>query len=60
MKKEEIIQLLTEAAAHPARTVKETCQKTGKRAVGCVPPYVPEELIQAAGCIPVGLWGGQV
>lgn len=60
MKKEEIICLLTETAAHPARSIQETCQKTGKRAVGCVPPYVPEEIIHASGCVPVGLWGGQV
>lgn len=60
MKKEDIILRLTEAAAHPARTVAESCKRTGKKAVGCVAPYVPEEIIHAAGCIPVGLWGGQV
>ena len=60
MKKEDIICRLSEAVAHPAKTVAESCERTGKRAVGCVPPYVPEELIHAAGCIPVGLWGGQV
>jgi len=31
----------------------------GKKVVGCFPPYTPEELVYAAGMIPMGLWGGQ-
>ena len=30
----------------------------GKKVVGCFPPYAPEELVHAAGMIPMGLWGG--
>lgn len=29
----------------------------GKKVIGCYPYYVPEELIYAAGMIPMGLWG---
>jgi benzoyl-CoA reductase/2-hydroxyglutaryl-CoA dehydratase subunit BcrC/BadD/HgdB len=28
--------------------------------VGCFPPYNPEEIVHAAGLLPIGLWGGQV
>ena len=33
-------------------------KETGKPAVGCFPLFVPEELVYAAGFLPVGLWGG--
>ena len=56
----EIIRKLTAAAAAPGSTIRESCQKTGKPAVGFVAPYGPEEIAYAAGCLPVGLWGGQV
>lgn len=29
----------------------------GKKAIGCYPYYVPEELVYATGMIPMGLWG---
>ena len=32
----------------------------GKKVIGCFPVYCPEELVHAAGMIPMGLWGGQV
>jgi benzoyl-CoA reductase/2-hydroxyglutaryl-CoA dehydratase subunit BcrC/BadD/HgdB len=50
---------LAEAAASPAKTVSESCSRTGKKAVGWAEPYAPEEIIHAAGCLPVGLWGGR-
>jgi len=53
-----IIESLCEKAAHPARTVMESCKETGKAAVGCFPIYTPEELVYAAGFLPVGMWGG--
>lgn len=60
MTKEMIIEQLSAIANNPAQSVSDACKKAGKQAIGCVPPYVPEEIIYAAGCIPVGLWGGQV
>ena len=32
----------------------------GKQVVGCFPSYTPEELVYAAGMVPMGLWGGPV
>ena len=29
----------------------------GKKAIGCFPYYVPEELVRAAGMVPFGIWG---
>ncbi len=32
----------------------------GKKIIGCMPYYCPEELVYAAGMIPFGLWGAQI
>ena len=53
-----LINQLEEAALHPAQTIGKTCKDTGKDAIGCFPIYTPEELVYAAGFIPVGMWGG--
>lgn len=50
---------LMDAARHPARTVARTVAVGNKKAVGFFPVYVPEEIIHAAGFVPVGMWGGQ-
>lgn len=54
-----ILAQMQEIAANPGRSVEKFKQATGKRAVGCLPLYVPEEIIHAAGMLPVGIWGGQ-
>lgn len=54
-----LISALVDAAEHPAATVKASMQATGKQAVGCFPCYTPDEIIHAAGLLPVGLWGGK-
>ncbi len=51
---------LVEAARNPRKTVSDTLARTKQKAVGWLPVYAPEELIHAAGMLPVGLWGGQV
>lgn len=38
--------------------VKEWKRRTGKKAVGFMPVYVPREVIHAAGMLPVGIMGG--
>lgn len=60
MKINELIQQLTDISASPRKAMEEASAKTGKGLVGWLEPYAPEEIIYAAGCIPVGLWGGQV
>lgn len=44
---------------NPRRAVQQHKEKTGRGAVGCFPVYCPEEIVHAAGLLPVGLWGGQ-
>lgn len=56
---QEIISALEKTANHPAKAVKASMKETGKKAVGCFPYYTPDEIIYAAGLLPVGLWGGQ-
>ena len=53
-----IIDALCEQALHPALAVAKSCRDAGKDAVGCFPIYTPEELVYAAGFLPVGMWGG--
>lgn len=54
----EIIAELTALAEEPGRAVRTAMEKSGKKAVGCFPIYAPEELVYAAGMLPVGMWGG--
>jgi benzoyl-CoA reductase/2-hydroxyglutaryl-CoA dehydratase subunit BcrC/BadD/HgdB len=57
---EAIIGQLTDIAANPRKAVADYAAETGKGAVGVMPVYAPEEIIHAAGFLPVGMWGGQV
>ncbi|MDR1194647.1 MAG: 2-hydroxyacyl-CoA dehydratase family protein [Peptococcaceae bacterium] len=50
---------LTAAGRRPKETALRSLRETGKKGVGCFPIYVPEEIIHAAGLLPIGLWGGQ-
>ncbi|MGN1413349.1 MAG: 2-hydroxyacyl-CoA dehydratase subunit D [Anaerovoracaceae bacterium] len=52
------IDKLCDAALHPGRTAAITREETGKELVGCFPIHTPDEVVYAAGCIPVGMWGG--
>ncbi|MDR1796692.1 MAG: 2-hydroxyacyl-CoA dehydratase family protein [Clostridiales Family XIII bacterium] len=54
----ELIRELSDAGASPKATIAKSMKETGKEAFGCFPIYVPEEIIYAAGYLPVGLWGG--
>ena len=56
---EQIIAGFEELSKDPGKAVAAAIKKTGKKAVGCFPYYTPEEIIYAAGMLPVGLWGGQ-
>ncbi|PKM73217.1 MAG: 2-hydroxyacyl-CoA dehydratase [Firmicutes bacterium HGW-Firmicutes-16] len=57
---QEILDTLIDVSKHPLRQVKEFKARTGHKAIGCFPEYVPSELVYAAGMFPVGLWGGSV
>ena len=54
-----IIDELEYIAENPKKAVDDYIEKTGGKAVGVAPVYAPEELVHAAGMLPVGLWGGQ-
>jgi len=55
----ELIRELSAAGQNPKNTIQDAIKETGKKAVGCFPIYTPEELVYAAGMLPVGMWGGQ-
>lgn len=50
---------LAAAGAAPGETIARSCASTGKEAFGCFPPRTPEELVYAAGFLPVQMWGGR-
>lgn len=54
-----LLKQLQNTAANP-RKVLNSYLAQGKKVVGCFPIYVPEELVHAAGMVPMGLWGAQV
>ncbi|MBS3897868.1 MAG: 2-hydroxyacyl-CoA dehydratase [Dethiobacter sp.] len=56
---ESVLQSLLEVAANPSSEVSRWRQRTGGKVVGWLPIYVPEEIIHAAGALPVSLWGGR-
>lgn len=57
----ELKQLLSrfqEIAGNPDQRLKHYLAE-GKKVIGCFPYYVPEELVQAAGMVPFGIWGAE-
>lgn len=56
---EQMIAGFEEQSKYPAKAVAKVMKETGKKAVGCFPYYTPEEIVYAAGMLPIGLWGGQ-
>lgn len=55
----EIISKLQFASENPDKVAKQYVEE-GKKVVGVMPVYTPEEIVHAAGMVPVGLWGGNV
>lgn len=51
-----IIEELKDIAYHPNHQL-EAYKDEGKKVIGCMPYYVPEELIYASGAVPMGIWG---
>jgi len=54
-----VLDELVKKGKNPKATVLEAMKDSGRKAVGCFPIYVPEEIIYAAGLLPVGVWGGK-
>ena len=53
-----IIAELQAGASNPKKAMDDYKKATGKGAVGIMPVYSPEELVYAAGYLPMGMWGG--
>ncbi len=44
---------------NPVRVVEEFLATRKRSVIGCVPEYCPEEIIYAAGMLPIGMWGAR-
>ncbi|WP_315165688.1 2-hydroxyacyl-CoA dehydratase family protein [Metaclostridioides mangenotii] len=55
---EAILSRMQEVVDKPNEVIKKFKKETGNKAIGCFPVYCPEEIIHAAGMLPVGIWGG--
>ena len=53
---ETMLQEFAAIAADPKAQLKKF-KAEGKKVIACMPYYVPEELVYAAGMVPMGLWG---
>lgn len=56
---QEILGILRTAAKHP-RSALDDVLRDGRKAVGCMPMYCPQELVYAAGMRPFAVWGAEV
>jgi lactoyl-CoA dehydratase subunit beta len=57
---DEIVAQLQRVASNPKEAIEQHKKETGKGAVGIIYVYGPEEIIHAAGYLPVGLWGAHL
>ena len=55
----ELIAQFREVADNPKKAMDDYKKETGKGAVGIMPVYCPEEIVHAAGYLPMGMWGAQ-
>ena len=54
-----IIAELQAVASNPKKAMDDYKKATGKGAVGIMPVYSPEELVHAAGYLPMGMYVGR-
>lgn len=55
----EVFAKFHEVAENPAKQF-QSYLNAGKKVVGCVPVYTPEEVVHAMGLIPFGVWGADL
>ena len=55
----DIINEFKAIADNPRKAMDDYKKETGKGAVGIMPVYCPEEIVHAAGYLPIGMWGAQ-
>lgn len=56
---QKLLETFAQIEANP-RLMMEKYLSQGKKVVGCFPVYTPQEIIHAAGMVPIGLWGGRI
>ncbi len=49
----------SEVCRNPAASISRWKSLSGRMAAGCVPIYLPEEILHAAGMLPVTVWGNE-
>lgn len=54
---DKILALCADGVRSPVQTAAAEMERTGKRAIGCMLEFCPEEIVYAANMLPVGLWG---
>jgi len=60
MEMEALVSWFSQIAANPAKSMERWKTSTGRPVIGCLmcmPPYVPEEIIDASGALPAAIWG---
>lgn len=57
-RQEEILARMAYVTSHIPEAVRQQ-KDAGKKVIGIMPVYAPEELVHAAGMFPVGCWGGR-
>ena len=53
---EALLKEFAEVSEHPHRQIKKY-KAEGKKVIGVLPYYAPEELVYASGMVPMGIWG---
>ena len=56
---EEILAKFEDVRKDPYKYLSEWKERTGKKVIGCYPMWIPEEIIHAAGMLPVQIWEGK-
>jgi len=54
-----IISAMQELVDNPAQVVEKYLETRKRPVIGCAPEYCPEEIVYAAGMLPIGMWGAR-
>lgn len=54
-----VFRFASEVCRNPAAAVSRWKMMSGRKAAGCIPIYVPGEVLHAAGLLPVTIWGNE-
>jgi len=53
------LRFASEVCRNPAAAISRWKMVSGRKAAGCVPIYIPAEVLHAAGILPVTIWGNE-